>query len=162
MCGNHNTFLETFEHRLEEYFKADILNNIQNSSKLAIYTTFKWDFSFEPYLQLLDVKKHLKALIKFRCSDHRLEIEQGRYSQTLLAERICNYCYENENVYVIDDEFHALFYCSKFTEHRHIFLSSVDVIDLTYDSFIKIMKATDENNVKSLACFVSHIMYPNC
>ena len=154
---NDDTFLETFESRVKEHFKAEILRSIQNSSKLAVYSTFKDEFMYEPYLDILDIQKHLKSLIKFRCSDHNLEIEQGRYSQKDLSERICNYCKERFNWYVIEDEFHVLFHCEKYTNLRLKYLNPI-IFGKSYDSFVKIMKSDDPNNIKTLACLIYHIL----
>jgi len=44
---------------------------------------------------------------KFRLSNHRLNIELGRYNNVLKENRICNICQQLNNTNVIDCEYHA-------------------------------------------------------
>ena len=49
------------------------------SSKLDILKTLNKCFNFEKYLSCLNIEKHRIALTRFRCSAHKLMIEEGRY-----------------------------------------------------------------------------------
>jgi len=44
---------------------------------------------------------------KFRLSNHRLNIELGRYNNVLKENRMCNICQQLNNTNVIDCEYHA-------------------------------------------------------
>ena len=55
--NNEDTFLDAFEARVKEHFKTVILGNIRNSSKLAVFNSFKSKLAFEPYLNIINVKK---------------------------------------------------------------------------------------------------------
>ena len=88
-----------------------------SSSKGKTYSIFKNDINFENYLIKLN-KKHWSTLLKFRLSNHRLQVETGRRDNIPLEERKCNLCEKND----IGDEFHYLFVCSHFNSERKQFL----------------------------------------
>jgi hypothetical protein len=51
-----------------------------------------------------------------RLSAHNLSIEKGRHMSIPRHERFCNICKTG----VIEDEFHFLFHCQKYSHHREI------------------------------------------
>ena len=55
--------------------------NCSNSSKLITYNLIKQDLDFEPYLDMIQIKKVRRAFTCtcFRISAHSLMIEKGRY-----------------------------------------------------------------------------------
>ena len=53
-------------------------------------------------------------LLKFRTSNHRLPIEEGRFNQIARADRKCLACDSND----IGDEYHYICLCPKFDEIR--------------------------------------------
>ena len=48
--SKHDNVVCIFENRIAEYFKNNWFVNLQNSSKLAIYASFKGSFSRENYI----------------------------------------------------------------------------------------------------------------
>ena len=58
-----------------------------------------------------------KDLVKIRISNHKLMIEIGRYNQTSRNDRFCPICNSN----IIEDEFHFLFHCPKYSIPREKF-----------------------------------------
>ena len=66
-------------------------------------------FYFQPYLDVITIRKFRTAMTKLRVSSQRLEVETGRWSSPVskpFDERkwpICN---------KLEDEFHFLFECS--------------------------------------------------
>ena len=48
-----------------------------------------------------------KVLVKFRCSDHSLEIEKGRHKKIPRTERFCKLCSTD----ILETEKHFLFEC---------------------------------------------------
>ena len=59
-------------------------------------------------------------LSKFRCGNHKLPINTGRYTGVENINRICTLCNNND----IGDEFHYLFKCSAFVTERKQYISS--------------------------------------
>ena len=110
-----------FIHQLQEYKKKQILkstvheyyknlstnklSNLDESSKLYIYSKLKTSFQLEDYLINLKNFNSRQLLTKFRISDHNLEIELGRYKKVPRNQRICTVCY------VLEDEKHFFLYC---------------------------------------------------
>ena len=74
--------------------------------KLEFYSSQKNAFTIEKYLDLPNFKDR-QIISKFRCSDHQLDIERGRYSGILRTERICKLCTSN----LIENEEHFLVEC---------------------------------------------------
>ena len=64
---------------------------IGNTSKLHTYSLFKLSLNTEKYLDVINWKRHVKALARFRCSNHNLAIERQR---GILSKenRICKFC----------------------------------------------------------------------
>ena len=53
---------------------------------------FKSKFAMEDYLINLHDFESRKIVAKYRCSDHTLMIETGRYKKIDFEERICKIC----------------------------------------------------------------------
>jgi len=51
-------------------------------------------------------------------SSHQLQIEKGRYNNTLRSERLCLYC----NLHEVEDEFHFVLICPKYYQIRTKFV----------------------------------------
>ena len=90
------------------------LNDIAKNPLLRIYSTFKYDFGFEPFLYMVKDPKYRIAIAKFRASSHTLEIERGRHTKpkTLVAERLCHLCR------VVEDEIHFLISCPLYHDEK--------------------------------------------
>ena len=116
---------------LIEQWKAkisqDITKNGQNN-KLRFYKLFKTSFEMEPYLEHINHFELRKSITKFRCSDHNLEIERGRYKQIKLEERLCKFCPMN-----VETELHFLQHCHMYSTLRERYFDNVedgDVVQL--------------------------------
>ena len=68
------------------------LSNIDNSSKLYLYSKLKNEIKFEDFLHNLNNFNSRQLLTKLRVSDHNLEIELGRYKFFLREHRLCKVC----------------------------------------------------------------------
>jgi hypothetical protein len=72
---------------------------------------------FENYLNILNDKDNL-TLSKFRTTNHKLPVENGRWKNIARENRICPLCNNGE----IGDEFHYLFKCQYFSNQRKIYI----------------------------------------
>ena len=63
---------------LHDNFTQSWKSKIFESSKCINHRIYKDTFKFEGYLNLLPFRL-AKVMCKFRCSDHKLPIEQGRF-----------------------------------------------------------------------------------
>ena len=106
--------------KLEEKFSQEwqILLNAQ-IGKLRFYKTVKQTFAREPYLDNLNCFQLRKIVTKFRCSDHRLEIELGRHGNVIPGNRICQICRGN-----VETESHFLAECPLYSKLRLKYLGT--------------------------------------
>ena len=122
---------------------------MSNSCKL-----YKYDFVLEHYLHIVDIRKYLIALSRFRCSNHKLEIESGRHSGIPRNERLCKYCLENRSVANVEDEYHFICICPQYINLRNKYFGVTFLANL--NNFIKIMSSKTKKEVINLACFIYH------
>ena len=92
---------------------------------------------------------------KFRCSSHRLSIERQR-GTTPRNDIICNYCLNNENVNILEDECHVLLYCPLYADIRSRYVG--DNIVIRAHTFKTIMSNDDPTRLTRLATYVYHAL----
>ncbi|XP_071139805.1 uncharacterized protein [Mytilus edulis] len=96
-----------------DQFKQTWVTTVYDSAKCLNYRIFKTIHNFERYI--VDLPYDLrKAYCNFRCMNHKLPIEQGRFWGVERDDRICDLC----NLCEIGDEFHYLFKCTFFSNER--------------------------------------------
>jgi hypothetical protein len=104
------TIVENMKEKYVEFWKHKMLN----SSKLSFLGKFKKDYRIEPYLSVVKNPTVRKTFSKFRISNHKLEIEYGRYKNIPREKRTCKLCHSDE----VEDEFHFAFTCQKYNDIR--------------------------------------------
>ena len=152
--GDVDVFMDFFKTKLQEHFKNTRFTDVGNTSKLAIYSTFKRSFVTERYLNFQIIKSHRQALSRLRCFSHMLglHIEAGRHKNMLTADRLCVFC-EELDIIVLEDEYHFLMLCPAYTDLRSNYLF---IQNTSYSNFIEILTETDENKINKLASFIYH------
>ena len=121
--------------------------------KLRNYIRFKKSFQFEPYLQL--PKFIRRDFTKLRISNHCLNIEKGRWSQTPLDQRFCTRCHQN----IIDDECHFLLECVALNIPREKYFDKLQECigyrpTYTQEVYNMLMSAQDVEIVSKTCAFV--------
>ena len=99
-----------------------------------------------------------KLLSKFRLSSHDLEIETGRYGNESIPseQRIFKIC----DLSLVEDEFHFLMICPKFSNSRNGLFKDVNNINPNFsasvdaDKFVWLMSQEHEQITLKLACFL--------
>ena len=82
--------------------------------KLRCYNLFKPDLSQTEYLNL-NIPKYQRSLFaQFRAGVLPLQVEIGRFRETLLEERWCNRCDMDQ----VEDGFHFLCICTNYNDFR--------------------------------------------
>ena len=158
---NSQKFLNSFKMKLYDSEKTRILETLADSEqqpKLRTYKLFKTDYRIENYLVAGLPKKSINKIARFRTSSHNLHIETGRYKRppTPETQRICAKCNSGE----VEDEFHCLMVCSKYSQHRALMISSVENLIPNFNNknvqekFIAIMASKDPTVLKSLGKFL--------
>ena len=100
--GNKSAFLWAFKQRLTDSFMQDWNSRLAESSRANFYSLFS-KFEYQPYLEVINVKKFRVTMTKLRVASHRLEIEVGRWARpnrVPIDERKCRLCNK------LEDEFH--------------------------------------------------------
>ena len=92
--------MDIFKTKLQEHFKNTWFTDVGNTSKLAIYSTFKSEFAPERYFYFKIIKSHRQGLSRLRCSSHMLQVGAGRHKNLLMADRLCVFCKELEIIVV--------------------------------------------------------------
>ena len=82
-------FIKTFQEKFVQEWSTSIASQ---SGSLRFYKKFKSEFAKEKYLDDVKCFQLRKIIAKFRCSDHRLEIEAGRHKKVEESERRCKIC----------------------------------------------------------------------
>ena len=143
-----NSFKQLCTNKLEEKFCQEwkvLLNN--QTGTLRFYKTVKQEFEKEKYLDNLTCFHLRKIVTKFRCSDHRLEIQRGRQGRVRIdpENRICQICREN-----VENETHFLAECPLYTTLRSKYLgNNVDI------RVSEVLQPDDKENAYNLANFLT-------
>ena len=95
-----------------------------------------------------------RPLCKFRTCNHRLPIQQGRYSGIDRQERFCTLCDCND----IGDEFHYLFKCTFFQEARIKFISIYYFVRPNTLKMDQLFNLTSHAKLIKLCKFVQEIL----
>ena len=110
-----------------------VVNNGRKLEKLRMFKNFKSSYKSEKYLNL-NLDKHIVFnFSKLRISNHRLEIERGRYKNLPADERFCKIC--NDNISV-EDEFHFVMKCTAYSELRHRFFNAINSFIVDFDNIL--------------------------
>jgi len=109
VCHGHLLIQVTgskFKHRLDNYCTQDWQAAL-GTSRWDHYNNFKSLLTVETYLTLDIQVKYRIAMSKFRLSNHRLNIELGRYNNSLNENHIVTFVNSFKNRNVIDCKYHA-------------------------------------------------------
>ena len=113
----------------------------------------------ERYLTLENIPyKHKIAFSKFRCSNHKLNIEIGRQSNIPFVDRLCYFCLDNNNIRVIDCEFHAFLYCFKHRDISTQYLFNWYHGGCSISDFYSLMGSNNDESIHKVASFVYHLL----
>ena len=119
---------------------------LANEPKLRFYKLFKTEFNFENYLEIVPHFPLRKIITKFRCSDHRLEIETGRHRKIPINQRICKICTSG-----IETEEHFLRrWCPKLKNLRDKYFGHPS----SFIHWISILKCSDKKMTFNLGNYI--------
>ena len=109
--------------KLDDIYKQNWLNTMENAASSSNYRLFKQNFGFEPYLTVLP--KTLSVwLCKFRTRNNKMPIIKSKYNRLSNIEntKSCQLqaCDGNE----IGDEYHYIFKCKSFHETRKKYIKN--------------------------------------
>ena len=78
-CDIINYDTKTIINKMKDKYFEFWRHKIINSSKLSFFCTFKKEYKMEKYLSIIDNPTIRRTFSKYRVSNHKLQIERGRY-----------------------------------------------------------------------------------
>ena len=144
--------MKQFVNRLKDMFVQNWSTSISSNAKLESYCLYKETFMFEPYLDVLNIRKFRSVYVNFRTSCHDLEIERARYRNVPRAERLCRMC----NSGIIEDEYHFLMCCDFYNELRILYIPRKYLVNVCMQKFVMLMSCRNETVIKSIATYLYH------
>ena len=115
---NDTKILHFVDHMQKKYI-THWKHSLCNSQKLEFCNVFKDSYT-PPYLDVTRKNPNRKTLVKLRISNHKLNIEAGRYNKISKCDRICPVCSLD-----IEDEIQFLFDCAKCSSIRNDFFNKI-------------------------------------
>ena len=127
-CGMSNIWLyqntsttdwisSAVEQKLKDQFLQEWHDAVYSSSKGLCYRIFKKRFELEKYITVLSFN-NLYTFCKYRCGNHRLPVESGRWQNLQRNERLCPLCGSSD----IGDEYHYILSCKALNYERRKYL----------------------------------------
>jgi hypothetical protein len=125
---NSTWLINTVKLKLRDQFEQTWHSLIDDSPKANNYKLFKTSFQIEDYFEL---REHKKAIdfCRFRTTNHKFPIEQGRWDNIDRNNRICFLCNSD-----IGDEFNYILQCQYFKPSRKLLLSKY------YNNHVNVLK----------------------
>lgn len=146
-------FKNTVKNIVRDQFIQSWNSNIQESNKCLNYRIYKSDFVFEEYFKVLPANLAI-VLCKFRCTNHKLPIEKGRFYNIDRPLRLCNLCDKNE----LGDEYHYLFNCDFFKNTRKKYIDNYYCQHPNCFKYESLMNSKDRTTLLKLAIFCKTIL----
>ena len=145
-----NLQLEMVTQSLYDQYFQGWYGDINSSNKLETIKSLNKVFAFEKYLTCINVDSHRIALSRFRCSAHKLLIEEGRYRNIERGLRICQFC----NLNVVENEYHFLMVCPSYRNLRNSILPKYYCSWPSKNKFIKLLNEKQTGNLKRLGKYL--------
>jgi hypothetical protein len=146
-------FKNIVKSRIKDRYVQMWHEQVFNSSKCITYRIFKSSFELEPYFKLLPRNLAL-SLCRFRCSNHKLPIEKGRYIGMYHDLRYCHLCPNNS---LLGDEFLYIFQCPYFNIYRRKYLPT-NLRRGNMFNLQQLFQNTDRTVLIKLSVFTQRIM----
>ena len=138
---------------LIDQFKQTWVTTVFDSPKCLNYRIFKTVHTFEKYITYLPYDLR-KAFCNYRCINHRLPIEQGRFWGVERDDRLCDLC----NLGELGDEFHYIFNCKFFSKERKTYLPEHIATRPNVIKYSELFCSDDYNTIVKLAKFCKIIL----
>ena len=127
--ANSHINLKTLNDSMHQHDCTEWSTDVVKFDKLRTYITFKTELCKEEYVNIVTNRQHRSALAQFRSGVLPLKIETGRFQNIPLEYRLCVLCNQD----VIESESHFLLYCSKYSELRQSFYTSLNLCNMHPD-----------------------------
>ena len=136
--------------RLHDQYLQYFYSELSTCPKLIAYNKIKREFIREKYLDCVTNDKHRIALSRFRCSAHKLAIEEGRYRNIERNQRFCTRC----NTNVVENEYHFMLVCPLYRDIRHEILPHYYSVWPNQRKFETLLNSTQTSVIKKIAKYI--------
>ena len=139
--------------RLKDCTSQEFFSTLKSQSKLRTYSKYKLIYEMEPYVLNSNFKQR-QAVSKLRISDHKLQIELGRYhsSSLELSERTCPFCPNK-----IEDEYHVITECPMYNDERQRVKTTLSLTQTSDHQFFTNIFNCHKEFMKQISCFILEI-----
>jgi hypothetical protein len=148
--GDSELFLYNVKQRLKDQFLQNWSGRLNNSSR-ALFYKYILNHRFQPYLDLVNVKKFRVCLSRLRVSSHRLFIESGRWTRpvsTPVNERKCTFCDK------LEDEYHFVLECVLYNDLRRQFVPVYYYRRPNMQKFVELITTECKRVIRNLSTYV--------
>ncbi|XP_069129308.1 uncharacterized protein [Argopecten irradians] len=146
--------LPLIKQRIDDQTKQLLLATISTSSKCDLFRYLVDDVTLQFYLTKSLSKQRRISVSKLRLSAHNLAIETGRYRNVERNNRLCRNC----ELFEIEDEYHFLFICPKFSDIRRKYIKNYFWVK---PSVYKVIELLNTHNMKDLNSLGKYIIEAN-
>ena len=109
---NLDVIYNIIKQRLNDVYMQTNLSKVSQSTNGELFQYITDGCNLQSYLSKAIDFKYRKEITKFRISNHRLNIEVGRYKNVVRQLRVCTLCDHNN----IEDEFHFILKCPFYSD----------------------------------------------
>ena len=123
------------------------IKKFKKFKKLEFYKTFKDEYSTSDHLYQLRHYDERQHFVKFKISNHKIMIEQGRCQIDHLPRehRLCPLCNSNQ----VEDKMNFFFQCNKYSVQRQAFIN-LDLDKKSSPESINLIMNLKEHHVNKL------------
>ena len=151
---NSGVFLNICKSRLIDIFIQEMHGFFQESPKCIIYKYLPDTFFLQYYLRKSLPDSFTRVIAKFRMSSHNLLIEKGRYTNVPRDQRICLNCNSND----IEDEYHFIFMCPKYSDLRSRFIKRFYYRNPSMFKLVQLLSAKNRKTLCNLSKFLTRAL----
>ena len=155
---NVTVFLQELRQRVIDCSAQDWHEQVSTSAKCEHYKHFKTMLNAVRYVSFNLLFYIRKAVAKFRCSNHALNIEVGRHAGIPREYRSCSYCLRNNSAYYIEDELHAFFQCRMYDDIRQQYLPKDLCNSKSLFNSYNILGHSDCNVIRKISNFIFYML----
>ena len=141
---------ERIKSRLFDQYNQTLTMELNNSSRLRLYSKYKENNEQEKYLDIIKNKSYMQTLSRFRLSSHQLGIEIGRHVGLIREDRLCRKC----NLRMVEDEYNFLLVCPLYNDLRRKYFSQYFCHWPNINKFKILMSSQTKQNLLRLSKFI--------
>ena len=148
--GDIDIFIRIFRQRVTDIYMQKWSSELTDSTRARTYVLIS-SFSFQSYIDDVNIDKYRMSLSRLRMSAHRLQVEAGRWHKPMAipyVERKCIHCR------VLEDEFHFVLECKLYEDVRSLYVDKYFYVRPNMIKFIELLTSQNKNVNRKLGMYV--------